>query len=276
MQTRVATDPAPTNEVVDRKTLYTYLLLDVNVTSALPTSRIVEATSSLQFFINRALKGLEPGISFKVRAALTAQWQLDKKYRQWEANQKIPLHPQNFIERERRYHTSPEFKDLLQTVSGKDVTHDSVETAVNTYAGLARCGDLSLCGIYSERKGPTTTADEAVHHFMAQAKREPGRLFHRKLDADYKTLNELAGRSQYLKALDWGLWQEVVVPKTYEVFSDVSVCVFHNRHYFFWLELEERRDQGQDVERVSWILHPRNMRCDDNALTGPMQVSTSL
>jgi hypothetical protein len=73
--------------------------------------------------------------------------------------------------------------------------------------------------------------------------------------------------------MDWTYWQEVSVPKTFELFSDVTVCVFKNRFFFFWLELEERREQTQDgAQKTSWRLHPRYMRCDQNALTGAMLI----
>ncbi|MEM8581515.1 MAG: toxin complex protein, partial [Pseudomonadota bacterium] len=64
-------------------------------------------------------------------------------------------------------------------------------------------------------------------------------------------------------------WQEVSIPKTFELFSDVTICVFKNRYYLFWIELEERRQPTPEGEQKTiWRLHPRYMRCDQNALTG--------
>lgn len=280
MQTNIAKDEALRGAITDRETLYTYLLLDVNVTSAVPTSRLVEATSSLQLYISRALAGLEPGASFvdrygyDRRDALVAQWELDKDYRQWEANQKLRLYPQNYIEPELRVIRSPEFDALQQAVSGGDVSPDSVEAAVNAYMnGLAGACDLSMCSFYAERHKDGEGIENVTYHVLAKAKWEPGRFFYRKVDADYQTiadLAELTDPSQYLKAMDWTYWQEVSIPKTFDLFSDVTVCVFKNRYYFFWLELEERRDQTPDGPKPVWRLHPRYMRCDQNALVGPM------
>ncbi|MGH1542605.1 MAG: neuraminidase-like domain-containing protein [Arenicella sp.] len=277
MQSKIANDDDLRDEITDSEKLYSYLLLDVNVTSAVPTSRLVEATSSLQLYISRALAGLESHASFidangyDRRDALAAQWELDKNYRQWEANQKLLLYPQNYIEPELRYITSPEFDSLLQAVSGGDVSPDSVEAAVNAYMnGLASACDLSVCSFFAERHTDGTAIENASYHVLAKAKWEPGRFFYRKLDADYQTIAELADQSQYLKAMDWTYWQEVSIPKTFELFSDVTVCVFKNRYYFLWLEIEERRNQTPDGPQPSWRLHPRYMRCDQNALVGPM------
>ncbi|WP_147113279.1 neuraminidase-like domain-containing protein [Tateyamaria sp. syn59] len=282
MQTRIAKDKLLKDSVTNSEQLYSYLLLDVNVTSAVPTSRIVEAISTLQLFISRALAGLEPGVSFTNadgagnRDQLAAQWELDKDYRQWEANQKLMLYPQNYIEPELRQITSPEFDTLQQAVSGSDVTQDGVEAAVNAYMkGLAGVCDLSLCSLHTERHRSDGGVENATYHLLAKAKWEPGRFYYRKLDADYQTIADLPKDSPFLKAMDWTYWQEVDVPTTFDLFSEVTVCFFKNRYFFFWLELEERRVpvEGGDTpgaHKSLWRLHPRYMRCDLNALSGPM------
>ncbi|MEM7730640.1 MAG: neuraminidase-like domain-containing protein, partial [Pseudomonadota bacterium] len=282
MQTRIAGHPELERRVTNSEQLYGYLLLDVNVTSAVPTSRMVEAISSLQLFISRALADPEPGLSFvdadgvDHRERLATQWELDKEYRQWEANQKLMLYPQNYIEPELRQITSPEFDALQQSVSAADSTPDAVEAAVNAYMkDLAGLCDLSLCSFHFERKLDEDGTERTLYHILAKAKWEPGRFFYRKLEADYETIAGLADKSQYLKAMDWTYWQEVTIPKTFDLFSDVTICVFKNRFYFFWLELEERRVQAADSETLGeqkslWRLHPRYMRCDQNALAGPM------
>ncbi len=269
LQLRVAADADLAAQVTNREALYSHLLLDVDVTSSVPTSRLVEAASALQLYISRALNGLE-GVEFMNRDALVSQWKVDKSYRQWEANQKLLLYPQNYIEPELRQITSPEFDELLQAVSGNDVSEDSVETAINAYmAGLASCCDLSLCSLFVDRDSDHVEPGNAIYHLLAASKTEQGRYFYRKLEADFKTISELP--SQYLKALDWTYWQEVVIPTTHEMFSDVAVCFFQNRYFFFWLELEERKTQSPEGEAVSWRIHPRYMRCDANALTGTMR-----
>ncbi|QBF32233.1 neuraminidase-like domain-containing protein [Thalassococcus sp. S3] len=271
LQTKVARDDDLGGRIKDREGLYRHLLLDVDVTSAVPTSRLVEAISSLQLYISRALSDLEEDIVFLDRKALTERWELDKDYRQWEANQKLMLYPQNYIEPELRYVTSPEFETLLQAVSGSNLDEDSVESAVNAYMnGLASACDLSICGFYPERRTGDGGIANVTYHVLAKAKWEPGRFFYRKLDADYLTITELAPSVAYLKAMDWTFWQEVSVPTTFDLLSDVTVCVFDNRFFFFWLELEERRDQIEGASSTTWRIHPRYMRCDHNALVGTM------
>ncbi|MDO6587670.1 neuraminidase-like domain-containing protein [Salipiger sp. 1_MG-2023] len=283
MQNRIAAEPRLSARITDREALFGYLLLDVNVSSAVPTSRIIEATAALQLYISRALEGLEPDVSFidrrgnDRRPALAAQWELDRDYRMWEANQKLQLYPQNYLEPELRQITSPEFDTLLQAVSGGDMGPDTVEAAVNAYmSALAGLCDLSLCSFFADRHtdGGVDGIENTTYHVLAKAKWEPGRFFYRKLDADFRTIAAMEEGPEdgapWLKAMDWTYWQEVTLPLTFDLFSEVAVCVFRNRFYFFWIEIEERREQSGEAPRSIWRLHPRYMRCDQNALVGPM------
>lgn len=278
MQSKIAGDERLKSVVTDRETLYSYLLLDVNVTSAVPTSRLVEAASSLQLYISRALAGLEPAASFigtdgfDRRPALAAQWQLDRDYRRWEASQSLLLYPQNYIEPELRVVRSPAFDTLLQAVSGGEIDPDGVEAAVNAYMSeLAEACDLSLCSFYLERHPGKEEIENITYHMVAKAKWEPGRFFYRRLDVDYQTIDALADPSLYQKAMDWTYWQEVTVPDIYPLFSDLTACFFKNRLFFLWLELEKHEKQFSDGERLSgWRIHPRYMRCDQSALAGSM------
>ncbi|MDA8018099.1 MAG: Tc toxin subunit A [Thermoanaerobaculia bacterium] len=288
LQLSIARDPNLKRTVTDRETLYSHLLLDVNVTSAVPTSRLVEAMSSLQLYISRALAGRERDVGFAEpgqdpvdgdeslpghRERLAGQWQLDKYYRLWEANQKLLLYPQNYIEPDLRYISSPEFEDLLSAVSRSDINENDIENAVNAYmAGLAQCCDLSVCSIYVEREESPVLPLNATYHFLAAANWEKGRFFYRNLEVDNKTIANLPDAKQFLKALDWTYWQEVVIPQTYEILSDVAIAFWENRYFFFWLELEEQRTQdGAGKETITARIHPRYMRCDANAFTGTMR-----
>ena len=65
------------------------------------TSRIRLAISSVQLFVQRCLLNLEPDVSPVGIDA--AHWEWMKRYRVWEANRKIFLFPENWLE--------PEFRD---------------------------------------------------------------------------------------------------------------------------------------------------------------------
>jgi len=80
--------------------LFEYFLMDVQMDSCMQTSRVRHALSSVQLFIERCLMNLEPRVS---PAAINAkQWEWMKRYRVWEANRKLFLWPENWLEPELR------------------------------------------------------------------------------------------------------------------------------------------------------------------------------
>src|SRR5262249_13434242 len=72
-----------------------YLLMDVETQPAVETSRIRLALSSVQLFIERILRNLEPKVSPNdIDASL---WPWMKRYRVWQANREVFLWPENWL-----------------------------------------------------------------------------------------------------------------------------------------------------------------------------------
>ncbi|HEU5370514.1 MAG TPA: neuraminidase-like domain-containing protein, partial [Ktedonobacterales bacterium] len=89
----------PATEQIDTPDkLFEYFLMDVQMDPCMQTSRIRHALSSVQLFIEHCLMNLEPRVSL---ASSTAdQWAWMKRYRVWEANRKVFLWPENWLEPE--------------------------------------------------------------------------------------------------------------------------------------------------------------------------------
>ena len=82
----LATNP----DVKSKADLYEYFLVDVEMEACMPSSRIVQAHSSIQLFVQRCLLGLEPqAIANTDSDPSWNQWQWMKNYRVWEANRKV-------------------------------------------------------------------------------------------------------------------------------------------------------------------------------------------
>ena len=94
----------------DSNDLYTRFLIDVEMAPCMMTSRIKQAISTVQLFVQRCLMNLEPDVSFSFDAV--NEWKWRKNYRVWEANRKVFLYPENWIEPELRDDKSSFFKDL--------------------------------------------------------------------------------------------------------------------------------------------------------------------
>jgi hypothetical protein len=95
----------------DANDLFGYFLIDVEMDACMRTSRLKQAISSVQSFVQRCLLNLEePAVTPNMIDA--NQWKWMRNYRVWEANRKVFLYPENWIEPELRDNKSPFFKEL--------------------------------------------------------------------------------------------------------------------------------------------------------------------
>ncbi len=114
--------------------LYDYFLVDVEMESCMPSSRIVQAHGAIQLFVQRCLMGLEPKAAADVNNDKNwEQWKWMKNYRVWEANRKVFLYPENWIEPELRDDKSFIFKELENELIQNELTEFTAEQALINY-----------------------------------------------------------------------------------------------------------------------------------------------
>ena len=145
--------------------LFEYFLMDVEMEPCMQTSRIRNALSTVQLFIERCLMNLEPEVS---PAVIDAQkWTWMKRYRLWDGNRKVFLFPENWLEPELRDNKSPFFKEIETQLLQSDITDDSAASAMLDYlAKLDEVATLEPCGMYIDEKGTEDVdhvADDVVH-----------------------------------------------------------------------------------------------------------------
>jgi hypothetical protein len=152
--------PSPEIETADQ--LYEYFLVDVQMDACMATSRIRLALSTVQLFVNRCLLNLEPQVS--PDSIRSDHWSWMRRYRVWEANRKVFLFPENWLEPELRDGKSPFFRDLESELLKSDITTELAETAYLHY--LQKLDDvarLEIAGAYLEPRTPGTTDDDVLH-----------------------------------------------------------------------------------------------------------------
>ncbi|PZF73906.1 Tc toxin subunit A-related protein [Taibaiella soli] len=191
--------------------IYETIMVDVEMTPCMPTTRILLAINTIQLFIERILLGLEP--SYAMDKDDTRQWNTWRKlYRVWEANRKIFLYPENWIEPELRDDKSPFFLELEKNLKQNDVTADVVETAYATYLErLDEVAHLDIVGLYQEK----TPSNTDVVHVFGRTKSAPHIYYYRKYATNM-----------------WTAWEKMNVQIDSEHFVPV---VWRNRLRFYWL-----------------------------------------
>jgi hypothetical protein len=129
--------------------LYEYFLIDPGMEPVVQTSRIRLALGSVQLFIQRCLLNLENEVH---PSAINAkQWEWMKRYRVWEANRKIFLFPENWLEPEFRDDKTHLFRELEGTLLQGDVSSDLAEDAFLGYLKkLEELARLDIVGMHFE------------------------------------------------------------------------------------------------------------------------------
>jgi hypothetical protein len=142
--------------------LFEYFLMDVQMEPCMQTSRIRHALSSVQLFIERCLMNLETKVA--PIALNSEQWKWMKRYRVWEANRKIYLYAENWLEPALRDDKSPFFKEIESELLQSDITDDSASSALLKYLGkLEEVAKLEPCGLYYIPQDTSKRIDEVEH-----------------------------------------------------------------------------------------------------------------
>ncbi|MFD7712867.1 neuraminidase-like domain-containing protein [Streptomyces sp. NPDC059786] len=200
--------------------LYEYFLIDPGMEPVVQTSRIRLAIGSLQLFIQRCLLNLEAGVP--PAALINAEhWEWMKRYRVWEANRKIFLFPENWLEPEFRDDKTHLFGELEGALLQGDVSGDLVEDAFLTYLRkLEELARLDIVAMHLEDK-----ADPAQNtvHVVGRTHAEPHKYFYRR----------------YAHQM-WTPWE----PVTAEIEGDhLAPVVWRDRLYLFWVTFLEKPKQ---------------------------------
>ena len=202
----------------DEDTLYEHFLIDVQMSPCMMTSRIKQAISSVQLFMQRCLLGLEKDVLIAPGSA--RQWQeWRSRYRIWEANRKVFLYPENWIEPDLRDDKSPFFRELENELRQSEITDESVETAFLHYLEkLDKVSHLEIVGQYYDE-------DAKLLHIFGRTKNHPHEYYYR-------------NRDEYMV---WTAWEKVNV----DIEGDQLIPVVWNRRlYIFFPFFKERLDTG--------------------------------
>ncbi|MFJ6604901.1 neuraminidase-like domain-containing protein [Streptomyces lydicus] len=195
--------------------LFEHLLMDVGMQPCQLTSRIRHALSSVQLFLERCLMNLEPRVAPSSIDA--AQWEWMKRYRVWEANRKVFLWPENWLEPELRDDQSPIFKETMSELLQGDITEDRAGSALMSYLmKLEEVAQLELCGICVDEQDPGT-ADNEVVHVVARTSGARRKYFYRRREHG-----------------SWTPWEPI---KLDIEDNPVTPVVWKGRLFLFWLRI---------------------------------------
>ncbi len=196
---------------------YAYYLIDMDMAACYQTTRLKQATASVQQFVQRILLGLEPGnLAFTNEDAI--EWQWRKNYRVWEANVRTFINPEDWLVPELRDDKTSFFKEFEQELMQGEMTNVLAETAVTHYLEkLHHVSNPEIVGLYEDDE------DAYTLHVIARSRNTPHDYFHRTWNGE-----------------TWTPWESIEM----DIEGDHIIPVVYNKQlHVFWATFTEKVDQ---------------------------------
>jgi hypothetical protein len=203
--------------------LFEVFLIDAEMGPCMQTSRIKQAISSVQLFIQRCLLNLESAtdpntgkqVGIKPSDIDLDQWSWMQQYTVWAANREVFLYPENWIDGALRDDKSTFFRTLESALLQNEVRSDTVEDAYRAYLqSLDDVARLEICGEYWEVWDPATGEIVNTFHVFGRQRQDPKAYFYRQLHAGI-----------------WSPWE----PITSDIqFDHIIPIVWNRRLVLFW------------------------------------------
>ncbi len=209
----------------DENDLFDYFLVDVEMEACMPSSRIVQAHGTIQLFVQRCLMGLErKAAADRERDKSWEQWKWMRNYRVWEANRKVFLYPENWIEPELLDDKSPLFRELENDLLQNEVNDATTEEALIRYIEkLDEIAFLEVVATYYQ------TDIYTMHVFARTKGGDPPIYYYRRFEQE-----------RY-----WTPWEKVDL----DITSDHLLAFVHNnRLYLAWPLFSEEPNPNQKAK----------------------------
>lgn len=208
--------------------IYNYYLLDTQMAPCMKTSRIVQAISSVQLLVHRGLLNLEAELFIDENDK--QEWEWRKNYRVWEANRKVFLYPENWIEPTLRKNKTQLFKAAEELLLQDEINDRNSEQAYSNYLnGLNDVAHLDIRAVYVEDPAADLKAGggmiynnnrDEIYHVFARNWNPPYIYYYRKFEDGV-----------------WQGWEKMDI----EIESDHLVPVMFNRKiYLFFPMFKEK------------------------------------
>jgi receptor-binding and translocation channel-forming TcA subunit of Tc toxin/ABC toxin-like protein/neuraminidase-like protein len=202
------------------RALSEYLLIDVETSACDVTSAIVEATAAVQTYLQRCRMSLEPGV-VSLGDIAPVWWSWLSNYRVWEANRKIFLYPENYIDPNLRHDRTDLFRKLQEELQQSNITPATVERAFTNY--LTAFADLAKLRTVESTRAvaphPVSGTPVETVFFLGRTEATPYQYY-------YRTLR---------KGNIWSQWSKIDVATTS---PDASLVFAFNRLILFWVEVD--------------------------------------
>lgn len=217
--------------VVDADSLFEFFLIDVQMGACLKTSRIKQAISTVQLFVQRCMLGLEEKYGVANDLLDQTRWVALSKETVRTANVKVLLTPENYIVPSLRDDKSPLYESLEKDILQKDINPTALKETLTSYLySLDSIANLRVEGLFQDDDEGSTL------YIVAKTRSIPYQFY-------YRTYN--SGSSV------WTPWEPLPIDiPSYQVEATatsaaydgcyINPVVWQNRLFIFFAELSKK------------------------------------
>ncbi|MDE9436097.1 toxin [Xenorhabdus bovienii] len=224
-----------------RDDLYSYFLIDNQVSSAIKTTRLAEAIAGIQLYINRALNRIESNARADVSTRqFFTDWAMNNRYSTWGGVSRLVYYPENYLDPTQRIGQTRMMDELLENISQSKLSRDTVEEAFKTYlTRFETVADLKVVSAYHDNVNSNT----GLTWFVGQTRENLPEYYWRNVDISRMQAGKLAANA-------WKEWTKI--DTAVNPYKDaIRPVVFKERLHLIWVEKEEVAENGTDPVKTS-------------------------
>ncbi|WP_336854421.1 neuraminidase-like domain-containing protein [Pseudescherichia vulneris] len=225
------------NLVQTPEDVYEYLLIDPLVSNAVPTSRVAQAISSIQQYINGITMNMEPGYQtqFLDQDNINSWKDGLSQYDIWASEVELDTYPENYIDPTLRQSQTAYFKDLITDLNQNTINSDTSQQAVMNYLNkFEQVANLTIVSGYLDSTDQTT----GTYYFLGKSTASPVQYYWRSFDMDLNVDNVASSSA-------WSEWYLMNTAINEEALQGIPrLTYFNNRLYLFWFERTKGGNTG--------------------------------
>lgn len=230
----------------DQNDLFHYFLIDTKISGCGRISKIKAAHLSLQLYVHRVQMNLEISTDRDFLTFLdpdeARQWLWRKNYRVWEANRKVFLYPENYLEPELRDDKTALFKELEDELFQQESVNENSEDIYRKYlTGLEKLARLKIAG--------------AFYHRLTKSYYIFGRSNSRPFTYYYTYFNPYIYNE---RGESWGSWKKINLPINTARLS--GFLDHRDRLRVFWVEIKTLPIQPEVPQNIPRYEHKKTVK----------------
>ena len=245
------------NLVQTPEDVYEYLLIDPLVSNVVPTSRVAQAMSSIQQYINGITMNMEPGYQTQYldQDNITSWKEGLSQYDIWAGEVELDTYPENYIDPTLRQSQTAYFKDLITDLNQNTINSDTAQQAVMNYLNkFEQVANLTIVSGYLD----STDQTEGIYYFLGKSTTSPVQYYWRSFDMS-KNVDNVVSTSA------WSEWYPMNTTIAEDNIQGIPRLVyFNNRLYFLWFEKNKGGNATGDESNTYDIITAFSSYCDFN------------